>query len=128
MALVSFGSKSVKWHGRDPNEKFPIQGISAVVLSWFISPLMAGMVSMVFFGFARTFILRHENSYDRAFWFLPVLLTICTFINSFYVLDKGINKQCAAIPLFTCSNSNSNGFGFAFVMHGVSPTSTSCMV
>lgn len=65
-----------------------------MVLSWVVSPLLSGIVAVVFFGFARTFILRSENSYDRAFMFLPALVFICVFINALFVLDKGVEQQC----------------------------------
>jgi solute carrier family 20 (sodium-dependent phosphate transporter) len=96
MALASHGSDSVKWHEVDRSEAFPLKGISAVVLSWFLSPLMSGLIAALFFWTARTFILRHDDSYDRVFMFLPVLVFICTFINVFYVFDKGVSQQCAS--------------------------------
>lgn len=70
-----------------------MKGISSVVISWIFSPVASGVVAVVFFLAARTFILRAENSYDRTFYFLPLLVFFCIFINAFYVLDKGINKQ-----------------------------------
>lgn len=94
MALVAYGGDAVNWYEIDEEETFPIKGITAVVISWVFSPLASGIVSVVFFLIARTFILRAANSYDRSFVFLPALVFICIFINAFYVLDKGINKQC----------------------------------
>ena len=96
MGVVAHGDKAVTWHEIDDSGKFPIKGVSAVVISWIVSPVLSGVVAAIFFGFARTFILRHDNSYDRAFWFLPGLMFICTFIYAFYVLDKGIDKQCGS--------------------------------
>jgi phosphate/sulfate permease len=93
VALVVKGRKCVKWHEIDTKETFPIKGISAVVLSWIFSPLFSGLVSAAFFWFTRTFILRSPDSFDRTFIFFPILVGICVFINAFYVLDKGINKQ-----------------------------------
>ena len=93
MALVAHGSNAVVWHDIDEDEKFPVVGISSVVISWFFSPIASGLVAAFFFRVARTLILRSERSYERTFWFLPVLVFICIFINAFYVLDKGITKQ-----------------------------------
>eukprot|EP00892_Ulva_mutabilis_P005853 jgi/Ulvmu1/363/UM001_0370.1 len=93
MALVAYGGDAVKWHDIDESETFPVKGISSVVISWIFSPVASGIVAVFFFLIARTFILRADNSYDRTFVFLPVLVFICIFINAFYVLDKGINKQ-----------------------------------
>lgn len=97
MALVAYGGDAVKWHEIDEDEKFPVKGISSVVISWIFSPVASGVVAVVFFLAARTFILRAENSYDRTFYFLPLLVFFCIFINAFYVLDKGINKQYASL-------------------------------
>lgn len=97
MALVAYGGDAVNWHEIDEEEKFPVKGISSVVISWIFSPIASGVVAVVFFLAARTFILRAENSYDRTFYFLPLLVFFCIFINAFYVLDKGINKQYASL-------------------------------
>lgn len=72
--------------------------MSAVVVSWVVSPVLSGIVAVIFFGFARTFILRHDKSYERAFLFLPALVFICVFINALFVLDKGVDKQCDSPP------------------------------
>ena len=93
MALVAYGGKAVVWYAYDEDEVFPIKGITSVVISWVFSPVASGIVAALFFGVARTFILRAEDSYRKTFYFLPVLVGIAAFINSFYVLDKGITKQ-----------------------------------
>jgi phosphate/sulfate permease len=93
VGLVAGGRKCVLWHTIDKKETFPIKGISAVVLSWVFSPLFSGIVAAGFFWLTRTFILRSPNSFDRTYIYLPFLVGFCVFINSFYVLDKGINKQ-----------------------------------
>lgn len=77
---------------------FVATGVSAVVVSWVVSPGLSGIVAVIFFGFARTFILRSDASYDRAFMFLPALVWICVFINAFFVLDKGVDKQYDSLP------------------------------
>jgi solute carrier family 20 (sodium-dependent phosphate transporter) len=89
MGLAAHGPKAVVWHAIDTSKLFPVKGISAVVISWVFSPVFSGIVAALFFWVARTFILRAENSVQRTFMFLPVLLAITVFINAFYVLDKG---------------------------------------
>jgi solute carrier family 20 (sodium-dependent phosphate transporter) len=91
--LVAEGKKAVNWYTYNEEADFPIEGIVAVVLSWIMSPLASGILGVAFFLVSRTAILRSERSYDRAFVFLPLLTGVCVFINAFYVLDKGINKQ-----------------------------------
>lgn len=43
-------------------------GLTAIVSSWVISPLMALIVVFVIFGLIPTFVLRAENSFKRAFY------------------------------------------------------------
>jgi phosphate/sulfate permease len=43
-------------------------GITAIVSSWVISPFMALIVVAVVFGLIRTFVLRSEHSFKRAFY------------------------------------------------------------
>lgn len=93
MALVAFGRDAVVWYDYDAGSLFPIKGITSVVISWVFSPVASGIVAALFFLVARTLILRAEDSYSKAFFFLPVLVGITAFINAFYVLDKGIAKQ-----------------------------------
>jgi phosphate/sulfate permease len=101
MAMAAHGPDAVKWHDIDEDEKFPVKGISSVVISWIFSPVASGLVAVAFFLFARTFILRSSNSYERTFLFLPLLVMICIFINAFYVLDKGIEKQWSYVDEHT---------------------------
>lgn len=91
--LVAHGSDCVIWHEIDNSKDFPVKGISSVVISWVFSPVASGIVAAFFFLLTRTFILRAQNSFDRTFMFLPILVGLCFFINTFYVLDKGLSKQ-----------------------------------
>lgn len=93
MGLVAYGTDAVVWYKYNTELVFPIQGITAVVLSWLVSPLASGFVAAFFFWVARTLVLRAADSYQRAFYFLPVLVGVTTFVNAFYVLDKAISKQ-----------------------------------
>lgn len=93
MALVAYGKDAVVWYKYNTEERFPIQGVTAVGLSWLVSPFASGTVAAFFFWVARTFILRSSNSYQRAFYFMPMLVGLTAFVNAFYVLDKAISKQ-----------------------------------
>jgi phosphate/sulfate permease len=117
MGLVTYGSKAVKWHETvDKPHSFPMEGVSAVVLSWIVSPLLSGIVSVAFFWFARTFILRSDDSYSRSFYFLPMLVFVCVFINAFYVLDKGVASQCVPLLQFCAPLSRAAHFMRMFML------------
>jgi len=89
-ALTAGGKDAVIWYKEDTSgEKFPIGGLTGVVLSWVISPVACGLLSAGFFWIARFFILEHENSYERSFWGFPPLVFVAVFINVFLVAQKG---------------------------------------
>jgi hypothetical protein len=92
-SLVAKGRKSVIWYDIDNKETFPVKGVVAIVISWFISPILSGIACAIFFLIVRAAILRSDHSFDRAWMFLPILVLFCVFINAFYVLDKGISLQ-----------------------------------
>lgn len=54
--------------------------------SWFISPLMAGLMSFILYTVLRMFVLRGQGAYKRAIWCLPILLFITLFVNMFFIL------------------------------------------
>jgi solute carrier family 20 (sodium-dependent phosphate transporter) len=64
-----------------------------IIISWVISPGVSGVVAFLFFGTIRMFIMRHENSYERAYYTFPLVLTAGIGIDLFYVLYKGANNQ-----------------------------------
>jgi sodium-dependent phosphate transporter len=61
---------------------FPfVSGIVPVVLSWIISPLLAGLVAAIIFLVVRTLVLRRANSTSIAYWALPVFVLITIWVN-----------------------------------------------
>jgi phosphate/sulfate permease len=58
-----------------------LQGIAAIVVSWFLSPIASGILAAIFYLVVRTTILRSKNSFQRAWYFLPILVGVCIFIN-----------------------------------------------
>ena len=92
-ALVFAGADGVVWY--EPIKEFPyVSGIVPVVISWFLSPLLAALITLVLFLIIRTLVLRRANSTKVAFWVLPVLMVLTFFINLFFILVSG-PKACA---------------------------------
>jgi sodium-dependent phosphate transporter len=84
-ALVYGGSNAVVWY--EPIKDFPfVAGIVPVVISWFLSPLLAGLITLVLFVLIRSIVLRRANSTKIAFWVLPFLMVLTFFINLFFIL------------------------------------------
>jgi sodium-dependent phosphate transporter len=88
------GSDAVVWY--EPIKDFPyISGIVPVVISWFMSPLLAALITLVLFIIIRSVVLRRVNSTKIAFWVLPVLMILTFFINLFFILVSGTSWPLA---------------------------------
>ncbi|XP_069781738.1 sodium-dependent phosphate transporter 2 isoform X1 [Narcine bancroftii] len=77
-ALVSVGAQSVRW----------IQLIK-IVASWFISPLLSGIMSGVLFILIRFFILKKEDPVPNGLRALPLFYAATVGINTFSILYTG---------------------------------------
>jgi phosphate/sulfate permease len=61
--------------------------VANIVASWFISPMLSALLSMLLFGFVRSFILRGGgDSTERALRFLPGLIALMVAVNLMYIL------------------------------------------
>lgn len=79
-ALESIDLDCVIWFRA--TDSFPyIEGVGAVVLSWFVSPVLAAGVAALVFAVIRATVLRSEFAFDRAFWAFPVLVMITITLN-----------------------------------------------
>ena len=68
-----------------------------VFVSWFLSPLLAALITLVLFLIIRTAVLRRANSTKIAYWVLPILVFVTIFVNLFFILTKGA-KNLVSIP------------------------------
>ncbi|KAG1670896.1 hypothetical protein FOA52_000398 [Chlamydomonas sp. UWO 241] len=91
-----FGSwGGVIWHKEIGD--FPYtSGFLPVVLSWFFSPIIGGLLAAIIFNLNRICILRRKHSTTLAIWSLPVLVFITFFINLLFVLAKGAKSDMQA--------------------------------
>lgn len=102
-ALVFGGGQGVLWS--DPRGDFPyVKGFLPVVLSWFFSPIVGGILSSIIFTLNKFCILRRRNSTMLAIWSLPILLFITLFINIMFVLAKGAKSFME--KTWPCSKKN----------------------
>jgi phosphate/sulfate permease len=70
-----------------------------IVASWFISPLMAALICLLFFVVLRWAVLRRANSTNMAFYVLPFLFVFTIWVNLFFVLVSVVlcvPKQCSS--------------------------------
>jgi sodium-dependent phosphate transporter len=102
-AIVGFtiafeGAGAVVWARtapRVPGERRPfppVKGVVPIVLSWFVSPVLAALASAAIFGACRVLVLRRQRAFALSFALLPLLVLLTVFINVYFVLTKGAAK------------------------------------
>jgi solute carrier family 20 (sodium-dependent phosphate transporter) len=64
-----------------------------IFISWFASPVLSGTVAATIFASVKYGVLKSENTFQRAFWTFPIIITVGITINIFYVLFKGFNNK-----------------------------------
>ncbi|KAG1674480.1 hypothetical protein FOA52_003085 [Chlamydomonas sp. UWO 241] len=91
-ALVFGGWGGVIWFQEKGD--FPYcNGFVPIILSWFFSPLIGGILSAIIFNICRYAILRRRNSTRRAIYAIPILVLFTLFINLLFVLSKGAKQD-----------------------------------
>ncbi|MGH8497023.1 MAG: inorganic phosphate transporter [Gammaproteobacteria bacterium] len=78
-AAVGVGLGSVQW-----------SGVVTIVMSWVVSPLMAGVIAFLIFTSVRLLILVHADPLTRARRFVPVYMFIAGFTITLVTLFKGL--------------------------------------
>ncbi|CAF3474902.1 unnamed protein product [Rotaria socialis] len=76
-ALISQGSNSIKW-----------SVFAKIGASWFVSPALAGIISVVFFILIRKFILEKENSMTVGLCWLPIFYGVTIMLNVFSIIHS----------------------------------------
>ena len=87
MALVAKGPKAVKW-----NE------IAKVIASWFVSPVLSGLLTVFLFWIVRKYILRSNDSFKNAFRFYPIIIGFTLFVLAYFMMNKGIPQLDLGLP------------------------------
>lgn len=88
MAMTYRGADCVVWY--ESADMFPyLKGVSAIVASWAISPLLSGILAVMLFLVVRTFVLRSQDSYKRAVMIFPLLVTATIAVNGEFGLGGG---------------------------------------
>uniref|UniRef100_A0A3Q3W9S5 Phosphate transporter n=1 Tax=Mola mola TaxID=94237 RepID=A0A3Q3W9S5_MOLML len=77
-SMVAIGTKGVQW-----------MQLVKIVASWFISPLLSGLMSGLLFMLIRHFILRKDDSVPNGLRALPLFYASTIGINTFSILYTG---------------------------------------
>uniref|UniRef100_A0A7S3YL53 Phosphate transporter n=1 Tax=Lotharella globosa TaxID=91324 RepID=A0A7S3YL53_9EUKA len=89
MTLTATGDPScVIWYKE--TDTFPFMGgVSAVVLSWVLSPVFSAIVAGALFFLIRSCVLRSEHAFMRSIYTYPLLVGFTLTLNTFYIIYKG---------------------------------------
>ena len=91
-SLVYKGVDGVIWTKSIPD--FPyVAGFVPIAISWVTSPVITGIISMIFYSSIRYFIIKTNNSVQRSIYFLPSVVFSTVFIESIFVLSKGAGSK-----------------------------------
>lgn len=100
MAIAIEGTKCVIWTKETGEDSLYIpSGVAGIVASWVTSPVISMLFAMALFASVRSGILRHANSFQRAVRLYPVLIFSAVWINTFFILAKGLKSRI-------CPNKN----------------------
>lgn len=93
MSIVSRGFDSISW-GEELDGEFPyLSGVSKIVVSWVISPLMSGIVSYMLFYLLKVSVLRQNESTQKALYSFPIIVGITMLINTYFIISKGSKRE-----------------------------------
>ena len=91
-SLVYKGVDGVIWTKSIPD--FPyVGGVVPIAISWVTSPVITGIISMIFYSSIRYFIIKTNNSVQRSIYFLPSVVFSTVFIEAIFVLSKGAGSK-----------------------------------
>ena len=88
MAWALGGSECVIWY--TPLETFPyVGGVSGIILSWFFSPILSGLIAFCMYYGIRAVVLRHPYESSRIYILYPLLVGSTLTLNTFFIIYKG---------------------------------------
>jgi sodium-dependent phosphate transporter len=91
-SLVYKGVDGVIWTKSIPDFPF-VAGFVPIAISWVTSPVITGIISMIFYSSIRYFIIKTNNSVQRSIYFLPSVVFATVFVESIFVLSKGAGSR-----------------------------------
>lgn len=77
-SLVARGVAGLQW-----------RMLGTIVASWFVSPVLSGLMSVVLFRCIRTFILEAKNPLRAGLFALPIFYGVSLFVNVFSIVHDG---------------------------------------
>jgi solute carrier family 20 (sodium-dependent phosphate transporter) len=87
-SLIYDGKDSVTWGFKEAGEG-KMEGFFKIMMSWFISPVAAGLICLFLYSIFKNGVLKSPNSYERTLKIFPLLTFITFFMNTFFIIFKG---------------------------------------
>ena len=88
MTIAIKGSDCVIWY--KTIDTFPyVGGVSGMIISWFVSPLLSGIISSCLYYITRLLILRKKYEDKYIYYAFPLLISTTILLNSFFIFYKG---------------------------------------
>lgn len=80
VGIAAFGGNSINWGWK---------GVGQIICSWFLSPVLAGVLSAIIYSITKYGILRRKDSVKWALRIIPAYFFFTTAIEAFYLIYKG---------------------------------------
>ena len=89
MTMMARGTNCVIWN--EPTDEFPyVKGVSAIVISWILSPVCSGILSAIIYGITYITVLRDKaHSFERTKYLFPFIFGFTVAINAGMFIVKG---------------------------------------
>ena len=89
MTMMVRGSECVLWS--ESTDEFPyVKGVSAIVISWLLSPICSGIMSALIYGLTYITVLRDkEHSFNRTKYLFPFIVGFTVAVNVGMFIIKG---------------------------------------
>ncbi|KAJ1726106.1 hypothetical protein LPJ61_005415 [Coemansia biformis] len=81
VGIAGFGGDAIKWG---------YSGVAKIITSWFVSPVVAGVVTVIIYLPTRYFVLESPNSLQRGIRAIPIYFFFTALIGSFYIIYKAV--------------------------------------
>lgn len=78
-AAVGIGTEAIKW-----------SKVGDIVLSWIVTPMIAGILAFMIFQTVHHLILKQKNPLDKAKKYVPMYMFITAFILTLVTIKKGL--------------------------------------
>lgn len=86
--LAYRGKNAVIWMSDGPAFD-RLRGVVGVVISWVISPVLSGLIAIMFFLLVRTTVLRRKDPFKNGLIFMPFFYGITLAMAVFFIVYKG---------------------------------------